>query len=215
MSYQYAIYEKRDHIAYITINRPEGMNALHPPAMLELNEMLDDFEKDQEMAVAIYTGAGDQAFCAGFDLKYHAETGRGFAYGGRGGFGGMYMRFDLWKPVIAAVNGVAFGGGAETAFACDIIIASENAQFGLPEPRAGILGRAMHRLVRQIPLKVAMGMLLTARAIDAQEAYRIGLVNEVVPPARPHPHRRAVGAGHPRVCPSLRARHQGSGHGGP
>ncbi len=183
MSYEYAIYEKRDHIAYITINRPEVMNALHPPASRELNEIFDDFERDRDMWVAIYTGAGDRAFSAGFDLKYHAETGRGFEPTGKGGFGGIVTRFDLWKPVICAVNGMAFGGGTEIALACDVIIAAENAQFGLREPRVGFVagGGGIHRLVRQVPLKVAMGMLLTARAISAQEAYRIGLVNEVVP----------------------------------
>ncbi len=180
MSFQYVIYEKRHHIAYITINRPEVMNAFHPPASRELSDIWDDFEKDRDMWVAIITGAGQRAFSAGRDLKYDAThpeatrepTGKSLA-----------IRYDLWKPIIAAVNGVAFGGGLEMALACDIIIAAENAQFGLREPRVGYiaLGGGVHRLPRQVPLKQAMSMLLTARAIDAQEAYRLGLVNEVVP----------------------------------
>jgi enoyl-CoA hydratase/carnithine racemase len=105
--------------------------------------------------------------------------------GGRGGFGGITVRWDLWKPIICAVNGWAMGGGMETALACDIIVAAEHARFGLPEPKRGLVAGVggVHRLVRQVPLKIAMGMLLTGDWIDAKEAHRVGLVNEVVPMA--------------------------------
>lgn len=186
MPYQYVIYEKRDHIAYVTLNRPEVLNALHPPMHEELSEIFNDFDADPEAWVAILTGAGDRAFSAGNDLKWtaeHAEQGRVPQKPVRGGFGGITLRFDLWKPVICAVNGWAVGGGLEIALACDIIIAADHARFGLPEPKRGLVAGVggVHRLPRQIPLKIAMGMMLTGNPIDAQEAYRLGLVNEVVP----------------------------------
>jgi len=185
MAYEYVIYEKKERIAYITINRPEVMNALHPPTSQELWEVWSDFRDDPEVWVAIVTGAGERAFSAGNDLKYTA------AHAGEqarqlmppGGFGGITNHFECYKPMIAAVNGFALGGGFEIALACDIIVAAENARFGLPEPTVGLLAGAggIHRLPRQIPLKIAMGMILTGRHITAEEAYRVGLVNEVVP----------------------------------
>ena len=186
MAYEYCTYEKRDHIAYITLNRPERMNALHPPANLELSGVWDDFAADPDAWVAILTGAGERAFSAGNDLKYTAEhAGASFSTAApvKGGFGGITSRFDLWKPVIAAVNGYAMGGGFEMALACDIIIAAEHARFALPEPRVGLFAGAggVHRLPRQLPLKIAMGMILTGKQIDARQAERYGLVNEVVP----------------------------------
>ena len=186
MPYQYALYEKKEKVAYVTINRPEVMNAIHYPAHEELWEIWCDFRDDPEMWVAIVTGAGERAFSAGNDLKYTA------AQAGKavlppllppGGFGGITNRFECWKPIIAAVNGYALGGGFEIALACDIIIAAEHARFGLPEPTVGLVAAAggVHRLPRQIPTKIAMGMMLTGRHITAEEAYRLGLVNEVVP----------------------------------
>jgi enoyl-CoA hydratase/carnithine racemase len=188
MEYEYARYEKRDRVAVITINRPEVLNALHPPASAELSAIWDDFAADPDLWVAILTGAGDRAFSAGNDLKYTAaHAGRTAAQGApvKGGFGGITARFDLVKPTIAAVNGWAMGGGCEMALACDLIIAAEHARFGLPEPRVGLFAGAggVHRLPRQLPLKIAMGMILTGKAIDAQEAARWGLANEVVPAA--------------------------------
>jgi dehydration protein DpgD len=184
MAYQFIQVSTAQHITTITINRPEVMNALHPPASEELGQAFDAFAADDEQWVAIVTGAGERAFSAGNDLKV-AASGETFDVKWSGGFGGITNRHDLWKPVIAAVNGVALGGGFEIAMACDIIIASETATLGLPEPRVGFVAGAggMHRLVRFIPQKIAMGMLLRAKPIDAQEAYRLGLVNEVVPPA--------------------------------
>ncbi|MBM3139772.1 MAG: enoyl-CoA hydratase [Chloroflexi bacterium] len=186
MPYEYATYEKRGHVAYVTINRPEVMNALHPLASHELSGLWDDFANDDSAWVAILTGAGDRAFSAGNDLKATA-SGTGRLPEGTvpraGGFGGITDRWDLHKPVIAAVNGWAMGGGCEMALACDIIVASERARFGLPEPRVGLFAGAggIHRLPRQLPLKIAMGMILTGKDIDAQTAHRYGLVNEVVP----------------------------------
>jgi enoyl-CoA hydratase/carnithine racemase len=138
------------------------------------------------MWIAILTGAGARAFSAGNDLVYtaqHAGDAPAPRSPSKGGFGGMTARFDLWKPVIAAVNGWAMGGGCEMALASDIVVAADTARFGLPEPRVGLYAGAggIHRLPRQIPLKLAMGMMLTARNIDAQTAERYGLVNEVVP----------------------------------
>ena len=182
-SYEFALYEKRDHVAHITINRPESMNAMHWGASAELARIFDDFAADDDLWVAILTGAGDRAFCAGNDLKAtNAGTNRPMKEFDRG-FGGLTDRYDLFKPVIAAVNGWAMGGGFELALACDIIVASDRARFGLPEPRVGLYANAggLHRLPRQVPQKIAMGMILTGKPIDAAEAYRVGLVNEVVP----------------------------------
>jgi enoyl-CoA hydratase/carnithine racemase len=181
MQLEFVRYEKRDRIAYVTINRPEVRNALHPPANEELSRVWDDFAADPDCWVAILTGAGDRAFSAGNDLKYTAL--HGVPRMAKGGFGGLTARDDLGKPIIAAVNGVAAGGGLEIALACDIIVASDNARLGLPEPRVGLMAAAggVHRLPRHVPLKVAMGMILTGELITAAEAARIGLVNQVVP----------------------------------
>jgi enoyl-CoA hydratase/carnithine racemase len=181
MELEFVRYEKRDRIAWVTINRPEVMNALHPPANDELSRVWDDFARDADTWVAVLTGAGERAFSAGNDLKWTAQ--HGVPRMPKGGFGGIVSRDDIWKPMIAAVNGVALGGGLEIALACDIIIAADTARLGLPEPRVGLMAAAggVHRLPRCIPLKVAMGMMLTGRHVTAAEAHRIGLVNEVVP----------------------------------
>ncbi|GIW45927.1 MAG: enoyl-CoA hydratase [Candidatus Binatia bacterium] len=183
MPFEFIQYEKSGRIVWITINRPEVMNALHPPANMELSQAFDDFAADPDAWVAIITGAGEKAFSAGNDLKYSASQGMGNIQVGSGGFGGITARFDLFKPVIAAVNGFALGGGFEIALACDIIVAAEHARFGLPEPRVGLaaLAGGMQRLPRHIPLKIAMGYMLTGKHMTAQEAHRWGIVNEVVP----------------------------------
>jgi enoyl-CoA hydratase/carnithine racemase len=183
MAYEFIKYEKQGRIARITINRPEVMNALHPPANEELSAAFDDFAADPESWVAIITGAGEKAFSAGNDLKYSAQHGMGAVSMGNGGFGGITARFDLFKPVIGAVNGLALGGGFEIALACDILVAADSARFGLPEPRVGLaaLAGGMQRLPRHIPPKIAMGMMLTGKPILAPEAHRLGIVNEVVP----------------------------------
>jgi enoyl-CoA hydratase/carnithine racemase len=183
MQLEFVRYEKRNRIAWVTIDRPAVMNALHPPANEELSRVWDDFAADPETWVAILSGAGDRAFSAGNDLKWTVE--HGVPRMPKGGFGGLVARDDLWKPIIAAVNGVALGGGLEIALACDVIVAADTARLGLPEPRVGLMAAAggVHRLPRHVPLKIAMGMMLTGRHISAAEAARIGLVNEVVPAA--------------------------------
>jgi crotonobetainyl-CoA hydratase len=185
MAYEFITYEKRNRIAVLTMNRPEVRNALHPPAHLEMTAAFDDFAADDDCWVGIVTGAGDKAFSAGNDLKYSATHGKEGMQLGKGGFGGITSRFDLFKPVIAAVNGLALGGGFEIALACDIIVAAEDARFGLPEPRVGLaaLAGGMQRLPQYIPPKIAMGMMLTGKPISAAEAKQLGLVNEVVPRA--------------------------------
>ena len=185
MAYEFITYEKDGRVATITINRPEVRNALHPPANRELSAAFDEFAADPDAWVAIVTGAGDKAFSAGNDLKYSAQHGMGDMQMGNGGFGGITARFDLFKPLIAAVNGLALGGGFEIALACDIIVAAESASFGLPEPRVGLaaLAGGMQRLPALVPPKIAMGMMLTGKPITAAEAQRWGIVNEVVPAA--------------------------------
>ena len=178
---EYCKVEREGRLTIVTLNRPEVMNALHYPAHLELEKVWDAFAADPEQWVAIVTGAGERAFSAGNDLKFQAAGGkRGFV---RSGFAGLTSRFDLDKPVIAAVNGVAMGGGFETALACDLIIAAENARFALPEPRVGLaaLAGGVHRLPRTIGLKRAMGMMLTGRHVPAREGYELGFVTAVVP----------------------------------
>jgi len=179
---QYCTTDESDHILTITLNRPEVMNALHPPANAELAGVFDDFAADNGLWVAIVTGAGDRAFSAGNDLKYQASGGdmRGQP---DSGFAGLTARYDLLKPVIAAVNGVSMGGGFEIALACDVIIAAHSAVFALPEPRVGLaaLAGGLHRLPRAIGVKRAMGMILTGRRVPASEGQELGFVNEVVP----------------------------------
>ena len=185
---QYSKTETDGHLLIVTIDRPEVYNALHPMANQELADVFDAFQADPDLWVAIITGAGDKAFSAGNDLKYHSEhrrkTGQSPAHPPRR-MGGLASRFDLDKPVIAAVNGVAMGGGFEIALACDIIVASDKATFALPEPKVGLAAGSggMQRLSRTIPLKKAMGMLLTGRTVSAREGFELGFVTEVVPHA--------------------------------
>ena len=173
--------EKQDHLLIVTIERPERLNALHPPANVELGEVFDDFAADDDLWVAIITGRG-RGFSAGNDLRYQAEGGKRVPM--PRGFGGLTSRFDLTKPVIAAVNGVAMGGGFEIALACDLIMAAESARFALPEPKVGLaaLAGGLNRLPRQIGAKRALGMILTGRHVSAREGYELGFVNEVVAP---------------------------------
>ena len=182
MTYEFVRVERNGPITTITLNRPEVMNALHSPAHFELAEVFDAFAADPEQWVGIVTGAGERAFSAGNDLKHQAGGGK--MGSPPSGFAGLTSRFDLTKPLIAAVNGVAMGGGFEIALACDLIIASEAAVFALPEPRVGLaaLAGGLHRLPRQIGLKRAMGMILTGRRVSAKEGEALGFVNEVVAP---------------------------------
>jgi len=179
-SYSYVKVDRHDHVTVITLNRPEVLNALHGPANRELNGIFDAFAEDPDQWVAIITGAGDRAFCAGYDLKSVADAGIELP---PGGFAGITARFDLVKPVIAAVNGFAFGGGFETALACDIIVASDDAQFALPEPRVGLaaLAGGLLRLPRAIGEKRAMEIILTCRRVSAEEGRTLGFVADAVP----------------------------------
>lgn len=172
---------REGQLTIITIERPEVMNSLHPPGNAELAKAFDDFVADPDQWVAIITGSGDRAFSAGNDLKYQASGGD-MSGQPTAGFAGLTSRYDNSKPVIAAVNGVAMGGGFEIALACDLIVASENAIFALPEPRVGLaaLAGGIHRLPREIGMKQAMGMLLTGRRVSAEEGKQLGFVNEVV-----------------------------------
>lgn len=187
MVYEFITVQKKERLTLVTINRPEVMNSLHPPACREMNAAFNEFAADPEAWIAMVTGAGPKAFCAGNDLKWQAEHGVMALRQGldslNGGFGGLTKRFDCFKPIIAAVNGLALGGGFEIALACDIIISSENASFGLPEPTVGMSANqgGIHRLPRHIPYHLAMGLLMTGRRLTAAEALKMGLVNEVVP----------------------------------
>ncbi len=178
-------YAKEGRVAIFTINRPEARNALSVEVARELHQAMSDFRDDPELWVGIVTGAGEKAFCGGADIKdtlpfmkEHRQDPWSFPP--------TIMRgFELWKPLIAAINGGAFGGGLELALACDIRIASENARLGVTEVNLGLIPGwgGTQRLPRMIPWCKAAEMLLMGRLIDAQEAYRIGLVNKVVPQA--------------------------------
>ncbi len=189
LTMQFCRTETKGKVLYVTITRPEVMNALHAPANLELNQVWDDFQANDDLWVGVLTGEGNRAFSAGNDLKYTAQMSalppdqRPNLAWGAGGFGGLTSRYDLFKPLIARVNGFALGGGFEMALACDIIVAADHAELGLPEPRRGLIAGAMgvHRLPRQIPLKTAMGHMLTGRHMSAQRGYELGIVNQVAP----------------------------------
>lgn len=168
----------------LTINRPEAMNALDPATHKLMAQAFDDFEQNPALRVAIVTGAGNKAFCAGGDIKTMAKalTKEDYAVPDSG-YGGITRR--RWKkPLIAAVNGMAFGGGFEIIMAAHLAVASEKAIFGLPEPLIGTAAVAggMHRLPRQISQKYAMEILLTAKTLTAQQTHDMGLINEIVNP---------------------------------
>ena len=166
-------------VVTVTINRPQRRNALHPAAHAELAAAFDAYAADEQARVLVLTGAGERAFCVGSDLKQRARSGVDEMPAT--GFGGLTERFDLDKPVIAAVNGDAIGGGLELVLACDLAIAVRHARFGLPEPRVGLAAHGgLHRLARQIPLKQAMEIALTGRLLSAKEALAYGLLNAVV-----------------------------------
>jgi enoyl-CoA hydratase/carnithine racemase len=176
-------YRKENRIAIITINRPEALGALTVKGHEELHDALVAFRDDDELRVGIVTGTGDKAFCAGVDIRDMLPFIKKTADKPWQQPTTIMHGLDLWKPLIAALNGLALGGGLEIALACDIRIASENARFGFPEVKAGMFPGAggTQRLPRLIPPGAAAEMIFTGKMIDAQEAYRLGLVNKVMP----------------------------------
>ncbi len=186
MGYQWTLYEKRDRIAFVTLNRPEALNAVHEPMNGELEKIWQDFTRDPDLWVAILSGAGD-AFCAGTDMEYlatHPESRGKSAASARGPQVGGLVRTKIWKPIIAAVKGACLGSGLEIALCCDLIVAADNAEFGLPEIRTTgslPLDGGPIRLPRQLPLKIVMELLLTGGALSAERVHQLGLVNRVVP----------------------------------
>jgi enoyl-CoA hydratase len=180
------LYEKRNGIAYVTLNRPKVLNALNTPTWTDLKTAFEDAKADPAIHGVILTGAGDKAFIAGADIGELAHVGAYEAeQSSRFGQGVLDQIENLGKPVIAAINGFALGGGCETAMACTIRIAAEHAKFGQPEVKLGLLpgGGGTQRLPRLVGKGRALQLILTGETISAQEAYRIGLVNEVVPSA--------------------------------
>lgn len=188
------LYEKRDHVAIITLNRPQARNALTPEMLCRLADAFADFATDDALRAAVITGNGDKAFCAGGDLgltlpllsgarRAEDEWDRRVLEDPLVMPASGLRNFPLWKPVIAAINGPCLAAGCELVLGTDIRVAAEHAAFGLPEVTRALLPFAgsMARLPRQIPHAVAMEMMLTGEAIDAREAYRIGLVNRVLP----------------------------------
>lgn len=177
-------FEVKNHVAYVTLNRPEAMNALDPESVSDLNRIWDEVASNPDIRVAVLTGAGGKSFCTGTDMKATPPATECMA--------SVYLRdglpivpaMKMWKPIIAAINGYAVGGGLEIALACDLRIASSNAKFGLTEVKvaslAGLNGTQM--LPRAIPKAVAMKMLLTGEMISAEEALRYGLISDLVAP---------------------------------
>jgi len=181
------LYELKDHVARVTIDRPDVLNAIDAGSERELQTIWDEIERNRDVRVVVLTGSGERAFSTGADMK-GGSGASGLEYWALprpGGFGGIALRDALDVPVIARVNGHAVGGGFEMVLGCDIIVAAQEATFGLPEARVGRLplDGGMTLLQRQVPFHLAMGLLLTGKRISAAEALRIGLVNEVVPRA--------------------------------
>ena len=176
-------YTKDGRIAVITLSRPEAYNSVDVKTIRELHEALVDFRDDPELWVGIITGAGEKAFCAGADIKEMLPFIKECENCPWEFPATMFRGLELYKPLIAAINGVAVGGGLEIALACDIRIAAENARLGTPEVTLGIMPGwgGTQRLPRMIPWFKAAEIVLMGKPIDAQEAYRIGLVNKVVP----------------------------------
>ncbi len=174
--------ERRGNILVITINRPEARNAVNGAVSTGVGDAMQQAQDDPEIWAVVVTGAGDKSFCAGADLKAISKGENIFHPGHpEWGFAG-YVQHVIDKPVIAAVNGTALGGGTELALASDLVVAAESAQFGLPEVKRGLIAAAggVFRIVDQLPRKVAMQLLLTGDPISAGDALRWGLVNQVV-----------------------------------
>lgn len=177
------LYEVRDHVAHLTLNRPQALNSISFSLDRELAARWDEIDADPDIWVAVLSASGERAFCAGADISGGTEANpeRLALGGGLTGIGGPLR--TLTKPLVAAVQGYALGGGFELAMCADIIVAADTTQFGLPEVKAGIIGESgvMHRAIRQLPYRVAMALILTGERMPAADALGYGLVNEVVP----------------------------------
>src|SRR5262245_46707180 len=184
MELQNVLYERLDGIAHVTVNRPKVLNALDRKTLAELREVFEDIRDDAAVRGVILTGAGDKAFIAGADIREIAGADAiAAAEMTRNGQGVLDLIEQLGKPVIAAVNGFALGGGCETAMACTIRVAAEHARFGQPEVRLGVIPGfgSTQRMPRLVGKGAALSLILSGQPIDAREAYRIGLVDQVVP----------------------------------
>ena len=183
MAYEFITTEQVGNVLKVTMNRPEVYNAVHGPMHDEMSDCWDKFAASEDQWVAVLTGAGDKAFTAGNDLKWTAQGGA--QPKSTNGFAGLSSRFDLEKPIIAAVNGFAMGGGFETALSCDVIIASDQATFALPEVKVGFFAAAsgVQRLSRYIGRLAAQEIMFSGRKVDTDEALALGMVNQVVPHA--------------------------------
>ncbi len=177
------LYQKEGRVAVFTLNRREAFNAIDPETLRELGQALEDFRGDEGCWVGIITGSGARAFCAGADIRKTLPFLKECRDKTEQMPTTLWRGFELWKPMIAAVNGMALGGGLELALACDLRLAAENASFGTPEVKLGLIPGwgGTQRLSRLIPMAKAAELLFTGQSIDAQEAYRLGLVNKVVP----------------------------------
>src|SRR5215469_2521283 len=195
MNFENIIFEKKNAIAYVTVNRPKVLNALNMATMEELRAAFHDIKNDAAVRVVIFTGAGEKAFIAGADIaelaKQDAVTGKEYTHRGQNV---LNLIENLGKPVIACINGFALGGGCEIALACTMRLASENAKLGQPEVKLGIIPGygGTQRLPRLVGKGIAMQMVLAGDMITAQEAHRIGLVNEVVPASELIPRAEAI-----------------------
>lgn len=178
------LYEQDGKTVFITLNRPNSLNAINPPLRDALDGAMERARDDSSVRIIVLRGSG-RAFCAGADLKWRSENPDLLreinTQGNRPRF--IMPGFDLWKPLIASVHGYAVGGGLELAMACDVIVASDNAVFGLPEPKRGLAadGGGIHRMMRDVPRKIAMELILTGKFISAEEAKSYNIVNRVVP----------------------------------
>ncbi len=176
--------ERRGRVEILTINRPDARNAINGAVARAFAAAFDDLESDDECWVVVVTGAGDKAFSAGMDLKAFAAGEAGDIMGAKGGFGGIAQR-DFPKPMIAAVNGSCLAGGFEIMLSCDLVVASDESRFGIPEVKRGLVAGAggLVRLPRRVAPVIGMELALTGEPIDAARAYEVGLVNKVVPAA--------------------------------
>jgi crotonobetainyl-CoA hydratase len=176
--------ERREHIAVVTLNRPEARNAISPEVSQKMASLLDEIESDTALRAVVLTGRGE-VFSAGADLKVVAQGRANDIARGKGGFAGVVTR-DFPKPIIAAVNGPALAGGFEIVLSCDLVVAADTARFGIPEVKRGLMAAAggLIRLPKRVPLAIALELAMTGDPIDATRALQLGLVNAVVPADR-------------------------------